>query len=95
MEEWLGRITGRVVTLYFNAILAIPSLSASGQAQLAADITYLASILDRLGAQGLQNLQQLKLLVESNAQDFAQLAASSLLDRDVIDKISRKISRPR
>jgi len=73
MEEWLSTITGRMVTLYFNAILAIPSLSSTGQTQLAADMQYLTSILDRLGAPGLHNLEQLQLLIEASVADFPQL----------------------
>ena len=39
--------------MYFNAILAIPALSQSGQAQLSADMQYLCSILDRLGRESM------------------------------------------
>jgi len=93
MENWLSKITGRVVTLYFNTILAIPALSPSGQIQLSTDMQYLSSILDRLGAPGLQNLQQLQVLVEAHANDFPQAAANSQLERDVIDSMSRQRTR--
>ena len=93
MEEWLAKITGRVVTLYFNSILAIPALSASGQTQLSTDMQYLCSILDRLGAPGLEGLNGLKALVEADVNALPQVAADSKLDRHVIDKMSRKLVR--
>ena len=93
MEEWLAKITGRVVTLYFNSILAIPALSASGQTQLSTDMQYLCSILDRLGAPGLEGLNALKALVEADVNALPQVAADSKLDRHVIDKMSRKLVR--
>ena len=93
MEEWLAKITGRVVTLYFNSILAIPALSPSGQTQLSTDMQYLCSILDRLGAPGLEGLKGLKALVEADVNALPQVAADSKLDRHVIDKMSRKLVR--
>ena len=54
---------------------------------------YLTSILDRLGAPGLARLRELQTLLDADASTFPQAAASSQLDRDIIDKVSRK--RPR
>lgn len=59
---------------YLDAAMQIERLTDQASSQLATDIGYLCNVLDDLGLQPLENLQQLAALLRSPPNQFAQVA---------------------
>ncbi|MEW5297703.1 MAG: hypothetical protein WDW36_000890 [Sanguina aurantia] len=81
--SWLDKVVTHAASLYSDATLALPRLSAAGGSQLAADVEYFCNVCTALHVEPPLSLLTLQLFAGQPADEFVYAARAALAEEGV------------